>query len=68
MPGPRTAHRRLRTAALLTTAAATAAALTVGVTWPASADPLPAPYSGTAHGDLVFLPLDVLGGDTAVVP
>ncbi|WGX99870.1 Ig-like domain-containing protein [Nocardioides sp. QY071] len=64
------ARRRLRAVAPLGTAAATMAALalTVPLAPPAQADPLPAPYSGSAHADLVDLPVDVLDASAASVP
>jgi hypothetical protein len=68
MSDSRTLASRLRRGALVGTALATAATYNLTSARPAQADPLPAPYSGTAHGDLVHLPLDVLGSSTAVVP
>ncbi|TQK70742.1 hypothetical protein FBY23_2523 [Nocardioides sp. SLBN-35] len=64
------ARRRLRAVAPIGTAAATMAALalTVPLAPAAQADPLPAPYSGSAHADLVDLPVDVLDASAASVP
>ncbi len=57
--GPRL--ERLRRAVGVGTAAVLAAALDLSVAPPAHADPVPAPYTASAHADLVGLRADVLG-------
>ncbi|MBM0126992.1 Ig-like domain-containing protein [Pimelobacter simplex] len=63
-------RRRSRVLAPLGTAVATTAAfaLTVPLASSAHADPLPADFSGSAHADLVDLPVDVLDASAASVP
>ncbi|HYG93450.1 MAG TPA: hypothetical protein VD859_07635 [Nocardioides sp.] len=68
MSALRRSRTGLRRALLASTSLATAAALVLTApVAPAHADPLPAPYDADAHGDLVNLEANLLGGSLANV-